>query len=87
MPCTSKYRVVILITQYNPFPPSVPIWHRLAKFFILILDGIVKKNFYERRDYESVDEKSLSWAMSRKNDGKKNSGGKGLEKMRICKFA
>ena len=32
--------------------------------------------FYERRDYESVDEKSLSYAMSRKTE-KKNSGGKG----------
>ena len=31
----------------NPFPPSVPI------------EGIIKKNSYEPRDYESVDEKSL----------------------------
>ena len=45
---------------FNPFPPSVPIWHRLAKLSILILEGIVKKISYERRDYESVDEKSLS---------------------------
>ena len=44
----------------NPFPPSVPIWHRLAKLSILILEGIIKKISYERRDYESVDEKSLS---------------------------
>ena len=43
----------------NPFPPSVPIWHRLAKLSILILEGIIKKISYERRDYESVDEKSL----------------------------
>ena len=27
---------------------------------ILILEGIIKKNSYERRTYESVDEKSLS---------------------------
>ena len=45
----------------SPFPPSVPIWRRLAKLSILIiLEGIIKKNSYERRDYESVDEKSLS---------------------------
>ena len=39
---------------------------RSAKILILILEGIIKKISYERRDYESVDEKSLSWAMSRK---------------------
>ena len=38
----------------------MPIWHRLAKLSILILEGIIKKISYERRDYESVDEKSLS---------------------------
>ena len=38
----------------------MPIWHRLAKFSILILERIIKKISYERRDYESVDEKSLS---------------------------
>ena len=47
-------------TKFNPFPPSVPIWHRSAKLSILILEGIIKKISYERRDYESVDEKSLS---------------------------
>ena len=31
-----------------------------SKIFDLILEGTVKKIFYERRDYESVDEKSLS---------------------------
>ena len=45
---------------FNPFPPSVPLWPRLAKLSILILEGIIKKISYERRDYESVDEKSLS---------------------------
>ena len=44
----------------NPSPPSVPIWHRLAKHSILILEGIINKISYERRDYVSVDEKSLS---------------------------
>ena len=44
----------------NPTSPSVSIWHRLAKLSILILEGIIKKFSYERRDYESVDEKSQS---------------------------
>ena len=30
------------------------------KISILKLEGIIKKNSYERRDYESEDEKSLS---------------------------
>ena len=41
----------------NPLPPSVPIWNRLAKLSFSILEGIIKKISYERRDYESVDEK------------------------------
>ena len=45
---------------FNPLLPSVPICHRLAKLSTLILEGIIKKNSYERPDYESVDEKSLS---------------------------
>ena len=46
---------------FNPFPPSVPIWHHLANLSILILEGTIKKIIsYERRDYESIDEKSLS---------------------------
>ena len=49
-----------IVYMFNPFPPSVPIWHRLAKLSTLILEGIIKKkNSYKRRDYESVDEKSL----------------------------
>ena len=44
---------------------------RSAKILISILDGIIKKNSYERRDYESVDEKILSWAISRKTMKKK----------------
>ena len=38
----------------------MPQRERLAKILILILEGIIKKISYERRDYESVDEKSLS---------------------------
>ena len=52
--CTGKSK------SFNPFPPRVPIWHRLVKLSILILEGTIKKISYERRDYESVDEKSLS---------------------------
>ena len=43
---------------------SVQYIGRLTK--ILILEGILKKISYERRVYESVDEKILSEAMSRK---------------------
>ena len=34
------------------------------------MDGILKKISYERRLYESVDEKNISWAMSRKTKKK-----------------
>ena len=64
----------------NPFPPRVPIWQRLAKLSILILEGTIKKISYERRDYESVDEKSLSQAMSRKTTKKRIQEVKGLRK-------
>ena len=43
--------------------PLLPIAHksaRIGKISILKLEGIIKKNFYERRDYESEDEISLS---------------------------
>ena len=33
----------ISIRYINSFPPSVPIWHRLEKHSILILEGIIKK--------------------------------------------
>ena len=39
-----------------------------------------KKNSYDRRDCESVDEKKTILGLSRKNDEKKNSGWKGLNK-------
>ena len=53
---------------------------RSAKILISILEGIIKKISYEHREYESVDEKSLSWAMSRKTTKKKNSGSKELKR-------
>ena len=56
------------------FNPLLPIAHksaRIDKISILKLEGIIKKISYERRDYESVDEKSLPKAMSRKTTKKK----------------
>ena len=49
----------------------------LAKIFISIPEGIIRKKSYERRDYESAVEKSLSLAVPKKGE-KKNSGSKGL---------
>ena len=43
---------------------------RLATIFISISEGIIENISYERRDYESVEEKSLSFAMSRKTTNK-----------------
>ena len=48
---------------------------RIAKITILKSEGIIKIISYERRDYESVDEKSLSCVICQeKSDEKKNSG-------------
>ena len=44
----------------NPLVPSAHKSVRIDKISILKLEGIIKKISYERRDYESVDEKSLS---------------------------
>ena len=45
---------------FNPLLRSVLYITRSAKTFILIQEGIIKNISYLRRDYESVDEKSLS---------------------------
>ena len=61
----------------NFFNPLLPIAHksaRIDKISILKLEGIIKKLSYERRDYDSVDEKSLSKAMFRKTIRKKEFG-------------
>ena len=42
----------------------------LTEISILFQEGIIKKISYERRDYESVDEKSVSYAISRKTTKK-----------------
>ena len=46
--------------MFNSLLPSAAYMRRSAKIFILIWEGIIKKISYEHRDYESVDEKSLS---------------------------
>ena len=60
---------------WHELNPLLPIAHksaRIDKISILKLEGIIRKISYERRDYESVDEKkSLSKAMSRKTTKKK----------------
>ena len=43
---------------------------RSAKMLILNKEGIIEKISYERRAYESVDEKSLSLVMYRKTTKK-----------------
>ena len=48
------YRIV------EPLLPNVWQRERLAKILIFIQEGNTKKLSYDRRDYESVDEKSLS---------------------------
>ena len=48
-------------TQVSPF----------TELSILFQEGIIQKISYERRAYESVDEKSLSWVMSRKTTKKR----------------
>ena len=65
---------------------------RLTKILILILEGIIKKKkkkkkSYERRDYESVDEKILSQlSYVTKNNEKKTSCSDGLKKSEFFKF-
>ena len=59
---------------YKFLHPLLPIMYksaRIDKISILKLEGIIKKISYERRDYESVEEKSLSQAMSRKTTNKR----------------
>ena len=66
--------IYIYIYKTAAINPLLPIAHKSARIdniSILKLEGIIKKISYERRDYESVDEKSLSKAMSRKTTKKK----------------
>ena len=68
------FKYGILLPTYHCINPLLPIEHksaRIDKISILKLEEIIKKISYERRDYESVDEKSLSKAMSRKTTKKR----------------
>ena len=59
------------ISHFNPLLPIAHKSARIDKISILNLEGIIKKISYERRDYESVDEKSLSEDMSQKTTKKR----------------
>ena len=66
-----------LTNLFNPLPPSVPIWHHLAKLSILILEGIIKKNFLWTSQLWVGRRKEPILGYVPKND-EKNSGGKEL---------
>ena len=51
-----------------------------TEIFIPFKEGMIKKNSYERRAYESVDEKEPILGYVPKNDEKKNLVHKGLKK-------
>ena len=57
-----------------------------TKISILFLEGIIKKISYDRRAYESVDEKAYLRLCPEKRRKKKNSVHKGLKKMKIFKL-
>ena len=69
--CNASTHLRLLCICINPLVPSAHKSVRIYKISILKLEGIIKKISYERRDYESVDEKSLSKAMSRKTTKKR----------------
>ena len=52
--------ILIIGMELTLYCPSEHKGVRIAKISILKLEGIIKIISYERRDYESVDEKSLS---------------------------
>ena len=66
--------IVLILTlnkNINSLMPIVALIQRSAKILILIKEGIIKRISYERHDYESVDEKSISLTKSRKLLSKK----------------
>ena len=63
---------------FNPLTPRRTLVAPFTEISILFWEGIIKKISYERRAYESVDEKSLYWVTSRKTTKKNNSVLKGL---------
>ena len=61
--CNLQVTFVLTNKSFQVINPLLPIAYksaRIDKISILKLEGIIKKISYERRDYESVDEKSLS---------------------------
>ena len=69
-----------MIYCFNPLLPNVPQRERLAKIFDFNLRRDHQKISYERRDYESVDEKSIFGYVPKNCE--ENSGGKGLINMK-----
>ena len=61
----------IILFPYTSLLPSAANMRRSAKILNFNLRRDHQKISYERRDYESVDKKRLSWAMSRKTTKKK----------------
>ena len=55
-----KWTLRKFVTCFNPLLPSAAYMRRSAKILILFQQEISKNISYERRDYESVDENSLS---------------------------
>ena len=49
-----------MLHVFNPLTPRRTLVAPFTKISILFWEGIIKKISYERRAYESVDEKSLS---------------------------
>ena len=64
--------------HFNPLRPDRTNSSCIAKISFLKYEGIIKKISYERRAYESVDEKRLYYVMSRKTTKKNNFVHKGL---------
>ena len=59
--CDKNYLIVIDITvSFNTLTPRRTQVSPITEISILFYEGIIKKFSYERRAYESVDEKSLS---------------------------
>ena len=63
-----------IIDYEYPIVPSVLNVRHLPKILILIYEGISQKISYERRNYESVDERTHPKLYATKNDEKKNPG-------------
>ena len=56
----AQEKIVAKSHTINPFPHNVYISYRIVKFLFKKKEGIMKKTSYERRAYESVDNRSLS---------------------------